>query len=233
MTLNHLSEFLIGPKSLPFERCLPVLKESPCPPFALVAPQLAEGLLEQVSGVDSLVGTKQGFQCLAAFQTQIVPARQQRVFLPFDEASIFTHHSSVLAFSNLIQRFAQMAHHMKFVVQNGGLGSTRFSGVSKRLPHVHHRQANPTALWLSQLIKKPFQALFRTVLAAKPDRSSLFQVAHDNAVRVPFANRYLVNADHLGGGLTRTRKLRLQVLLVQLFDRMPVQLEFLGHVLDS
>lgn len=50
---------------------------------------------------------------------------------------------------------------------------------------------------------------------------------------VPFANRYLVSADQLGGGLAHTRELRLHVLHFQLLDRVPVEVEFLGHVLDG
>src|SRR4026208_1695324 len=40
MTLDHLSKLLVGSKPLPFERRLPVLKETPGPTLALVAPQL-------------------------------------------------------------------------------------------------------------------------------------------------------------------------------------------------
>src|SRR5574337_783711 len=85
MTLDHLSKLLVGPEPLPFERRLPVLKEPPGPTFALVAPQLTERLLEQIGAVQSLVGMEQSLQRLAAFKSQILPARQQRVLLPLDE----------------------------------------------------------------------------------------------------------------------------------------------------
>jgi len=75
--------------------------------------------------------------------------------------------------------------------------------------------------------------MLRTVLAAKPDRSSPFQIAYHDPLSVPFANRHLVSADHLGGGITRTRELRLHVLHFQLLNRVPVEVEFLGHVLDG
>src|SRR5262249_1976153 len=233
MVLDHLRKFLIGYKPLPFERCLPVLKEAPRPAFTLVAPELAKGLLKQVGGIESLVGIEQGLKRLAAFKGKVVPARQERIFLSLDEAPIFAHQPPGLVFSNLIQRLAQMAHHMKLVVQNSCLWRRGFSGVSKWLPHVHDRQANPCAWGLSQLIKELSQALLRTVLAAKPDRSALFQVAHHNPVSVTLANRYLVNADDLRLGLTGTCDLRLHVLLVQLFDRVPVKLKFLGYVFDG
>src|SRR5262244_4083125 len=233
MVLDHLRKFLIGSKPLPFERCLPVLKEGPRPAFTLVAAELATGLLKQVGGIESLVGIEQGLKRLAAFKGKVVPARQERIFLSLDEAPIFAHQPPGLVFSNLIQRLAQMAHHMKLVVQNSCLWRRGFSGVSKWLPHVHDRQANPCACGLSQLIKELSQALLRTVLAAKPDRSALFQVAHHNPVSVTLANRYLVNADDLRLGLTGTCDLRLHVLLVQLFDRVPVKLKFLGYVFDG
>src|SRR5918992_3259061 len=86
MTLDHFGEFLIGFQALPLETGLPILEETPCPAFALVAPQLAEGLLEQVGGVEPLVGGQQGLEHLATFEGEVLPARKQRVLLPFDEA---------------------------------------------------------------------------------------------------------------------------------------------------
>src|SRR2546427_5094677 len=61
MTLDHLGKFLIGLKPLPFERRLPVLKEAPCPTFALVAPQLTKGLLEQEAVFSRLLATSKAF----------------------------------------------------------------------------------------------------------------------------------------------------------------------------
>src|SRR5438309_3057171 len=233
VTLNHRGKFLKGLKPLPFERRHPVLKEAPGPTLALVTPQLTKGLLEQVGGIQSLVGPEQGLQRLTPLKTEVLPARQQRVFLPLDKASIFACQPPVLTFSNLIQRLAQMAHHMKLVIENRRLRGAHLGSVSKRFPHVHDRQANPCALGLSQLIEELRQAWLGAVFTAKPDRSSLLQVAHHNPIRVSFANRYLVDADHLWFWLSRLSELRLHVLLVQILDRMPIQLELLGHILDG
>jgi len=52
MTLDHLGKLLIGLEALPLETGLPVLEESPRPALSLVAPQLAEGFLEQVGRVE-------------------------------------------------------------------------------------------------------------------------------------------------------------------------------------
>ena len=48
MALDHLGELLVGRKALPLQACAPGLEESPRPSLALVAPELPEGLLEQV-----------------------------------------------------------------------------------------------------------------------------------------------------------------------------------------
>src|SRR3954454_16962413 len=51
MALNHLGKLFVGLQPLPFEGGAPVLEEAQCPALALVAPELAEGLLEQVGRV--------------------------------------------------------------------------------------------------------------------------------------------------------------------------------------
>ena len=68
--------------------------------------------------------------------------------------------------------------------------------------------------------------------AAKPDRPPPLKVAHHNAVGVTFADGDLVDPNHLGSGLAGARQLRPHVLLLQLLDRVPIELELLGDILD-
>jgi hypothetical protein len=42
------ANFIVELQALPFEGSAPVLEEAPCEAFTLIAPQLTEGLLEQV-----------------------------------------------------------------------------------------------------------------------------------------------------------------------------------------
>ena len=58
------------------------------------------------------------------------------------------------------------------------------------------------------------------------------QVAHHDAIGVPLADRDLVDADHLGSRCARFRKLPRHVLLLQRLDRVPVEVQLLGNVLD-
>ena len=57
--INHGGEFLVGPQALPLEGRPPVLEEAARPALAAVVPELAEGFLEQVGGVQPLVGGEQ------------------------------------------------------------------------------------------------------------------------------------------------------------------------------
>ena len=69
-------------------------------------------------------------------------------------------------------------------------------------------------------------------MAAKPDRPATNQVTHHDAVGVTLADRDLVDADGLGSGSACLGQLRRHVLLLKPLDRVPVELELLGDVLD-
>ena len=64
--LDHLGELLVGLQALPFQLRPPVLEELPRPRLAAVVPQLAEGFLEQVGGVQPFVRAEQELEVLAA-----------------------------------------------------------------------------------------------------------------------------------------------------------------------
>jgi hypothetical protein len=48
MAVDHGGELLVRCQPLPLQARAPILEETPCPAFALVAPQLAEALLQHV-----------------------------------------------------------------------------------------------------------------------------------------------------------------------------------------
>lgn len=55
MTLDPLSELLVRLQALPLEACPPVIEELARPGFTVVVPELTEGLLEPVGGVQALI----------------------------------------------------------------------------------------------------------------------------------------------------------------------------------
>src|ERR1700752_5378122 len=65
MAINHLRQLFVGFKALPLQGNRPVLKEAARPAFLLIVPQLAERLLEQVSGLQPLVSTEQDLESAA------------------------------------------------------------------------------------------------------------------------------------------------------------------------
>src|SRR5947207_15775259 len=180
MAIDHGGELLVGLEPLPFERRAPVLEEAPRPTLVLVAPELAKGLLEQIGGVQSLVGSQQCPQRLAALQSEVLLARQQRIFLALDEAALLSRQARVLALSHLIESLAQVTNDVELVEQDRRLRRVRIGGVAKRLPHVHHGEPEALALLLAKPLITLGHAGFRPITAAEPDRPLANKVAdHD------------------------------------------------------
>src|SRR6266852_2068931 len=75
--VNHRGELLVGLQALPLEGRPPVLEEAARPTLPAIVPELAERFLEQVGGVQPLVGGEQGLECPAAAQGQVLAVRQQ------------------------------------------------------------------------------------------------------------------------------------------------------------
>ena len=191
MTIDHLSEFLVGFESLPLQARAPVFEETARPTFTLIVPELAERFLEQVGRVQALVGRQQGFERLFALQGEVLATREQRVLLAFDVAAVLAAESRVFTFSHLVERFAQMMHDVELVKENRCLRRSREGRVTERLPHVHHRQANASAFLRTQPFIELRHARLRSVLAAEPDRPTengprpATQVAHHDARDMP------------------------------------------------
>jgi hypothetical protein len=72
----------------------------------------------------------------------------------------------------------------------------------------------------------------RAILPAEPDRPPAYQIAHHDAAGMALADRYLVDADRLGARPAGASELGSHVLLLRRLDRIPVELELLGDVLD-
>jgi hypothetical protein len=96
-------------------------------------------------------------------------------------------------------------------------------GIAEGLPHVHDGHADLPAFLGAEPGEELVQARLGTVLAAEPDRSPPLQVADDDAVAVPLADGDLVDADEPWRGAPGPAELFLHVLLVEVLDRMPVQ----------
>ena len=105
--------------------------------------------------------------------------------------------------------------------------------VPKGLPHVHDRQSDSFALLRPQPRKEEIQTRLRTVFPAKPDGPAPHQIAHHNAVIVTFANRNLVDSNHLRPRGPNPPELLPHILLLQGLDRLPIQVQFLGHILKG
>src|SRR5450756_2670253 len=181
-----------------------------------------EDQFENIGRVEPLVGRQQRLQRLLAFQAQVLLARQQRVFLTLDVAPLAALEPAILTLANRIQGFSQMADDMELIEQNRRLRRMRIRRQSKRLPHIHDRQANARTLLLAEPGVELAHARLRPVLAAKPDRAAAQKVADHDPVGVTFADRNLVDADHLRTRRAHALELGFHVLHLQRLDRVPV-----------
>jgi hypothetical protein len=105
--------------------------------------------------------------------------------------------------------------------------------VRKGFQHVHHGQTNPATLLRPEPGVEQLQAGFRPVPATKPDRSAAQQIADDDPVGMPLADRDLVDADHQRRWAAHPAQLLAHILLVQVLDRLPIQIQFFGDGLDG
>ena len=81
MGFNQLGKLPIRLQSLPFQAVFPALEEGARAAFGAVVPELSEGFLEDVGGVQTPVGLEQFFQGSPPIQTQVLAAR-----VPFSSA---------------------------------------------------------------------------------------------------------------------------------------------------
>jgi hypothetical protein len=91
-------------------------------------------------------------------------------------------------------------------------------------------------LFFSPILAEPGVELthtrLRAVGTAEPDRPAAHQVAHHDPVTVALADGNLVDPDHPRAGRASACKLSFHVLRLQRLDRVPIERQFLRHVLD-
>jgi len=232
VALDELGELLEGLRPLPAQRRAPVREEAAGPDGVSVCEQLPEGLFQKVRGIQPLVDREELSKSESSLEGEIFVTGQERVLLAFDEAPFLARDPRVLALSDLVEGFAQMTQDMELVEQNGRLRSMALGGVAERFPHVHNRDLDTAGFPLSEPLVEGSHALLGTVDASKPDGPSTHQVADHDPVAVLFSDRDLVDPDHARSVAAAPAKLLSHVLLLELLDRVPVEPQLLGHVLD-
>ena len=103
MGLNELGELAIRFQALPFQAVFPALEKSPRAALGTVVPQLAEGFLEDVGGVQTPVGLEQLLQCASAIQIQVLASREQSISLALDVAPVLAAEAFVLIAPDFIE----------------------------------------------------------------------------------------------------------------------------------
>ena len=121
---------------------------------------------------------------------------------------------------------------MELIVKDGRLRSMLTRSVFKGFPHVYDRKPYPFDFRGFEPFIEELQALLRTVGPSEPDGPFPLQIGDDDPVAVALTDRDLVNANGLGPGIPDTTEFLPHVLLFQSVDRLAVQMQLSGNILD-
>src|ERR1700730_3711595 len=232
MPVDQLGKLLVRLQALPLQLSTPVLEELTSPGLAGVVPQLCERLREEVGGVQALGGRQQQLEVLSSVTGEILRMRQQCILLSLDELPVPATEPGVFLLAYPVERLAQMPQDVKLVEQNSGLRRVAIRRVAERLPHIHHGQAQLASLGFAQKSVELIHACLAAIDSPKPDRAMLLKVADHDAIVVTLAHGDLVDADDVRARIASAFELLGHVLLLETLDRVPVQTQLRGHVLD-
>src|SRR5437867_4021287 len=229
---DHCGKLLVGAEPLPLQSGAPVVEEAPGPALPLVLPELAEGLLEDVGGVEPLVRGEQRLESAPAVEREVLAVGEQRVLLALDEPPVPARQPRVLALADLIEGLAQVPQDVELVEQDARLGGVPSRRGPKRLPHVHHGEPNAGAFPRAEPGEEFIETRRGPILAAKPDRALSDEIAHHDAVGVALLDRDFVETEDRRAGRAGAAQLLAHVLRLQGLDRVPIEAQLLGHVAD-
>ena len=120
---------------------------------------------------------------------------------------------------------------MELVIDDPRLRCVVHDRVTERLPHVHRRQFDASALVLAQCLEKQVDVSLFATFTTDPDRTPPIQVTDDDPVVMSFADGDLINTDGPGCWHARQLNLLLHVQLIEVFHRAVVQAFPLGDSL--
>ncbi len=93
-----------------------------------------------------LVGVEELGERSAPLQRQVGFSGKQGILPPLDKRPVLRSQPLVLLFPHRIEGLLQMSHHMKLVIQDGGLGRMLYRRALEGPPHVHDRELNARRL---------------------------------------------------------------------------------------
>ena len=179
-----------------------------------------------------LLAVSRVFSARLPLEREVLAVRKQGVLLTLDVTALVAGEAVVLALAYLVERLTEVPEDMELVEQDRRLGRVLGGRVAERLPNIHHRKTDTFGRLLPEISTELIHAGFRAVRAAKPDRPLAHQVADHDAVLMALLDRQLVDPDDLRCGLAHAAQLLAHVVLVELFHRVPVQLQLGGDILD-
>ena len=228
VAFNHRSELFHGAQALPLELLLPIVKKLSRPGWMTISPKSAERFFEQIGFEELGIGIEESLERFTAFTSQMIPVGEQGVALPFDEATVFLAEAEVLLTADLVNGIVEMAQDMELIVNDSDV-RPKADCVGKRFPHIHDCQLDFRSLARPQPAKEHLQIFLAAPVTSNPNGALSIQIADNDPINMPFANRDFINANGAGSGTPSTIHQLLKILFLQILDGMPRQAQQCGN----
>ena len=181
--------------------------------------------------MDPLVRGEQELERSAALQRQVLAVRKQGVLLPLDETAVLSVNRAYSLLRTLSKASPRWRSTWNLSKRMLACGTWAWVEVRNGF-HM-----SMTAIRIPLLFLGPSHSKNSSMLASsdpcRQTRWAAFVPSHSpRSGSVPLPDRDLVDADHLRPWLAGSSELLLHVLLLERLDRVPVQMQFLGDILD-
>ena len=203
----------------------------PCP--GSIRPDMFEFIFEDQDRIDDFVQAQELFQVLSIFKsTDVAPVSQQKIFCAFEDLFVGFRGFPVFAVTHFIDDPGELGHDMKQVENYLDMGDFRSHGHDIGVPHIHYHCFQLLPLLPAHTREKSPEGS-RFSVFSDPNHTAALVVQDHGQIAVAFADRDFVDGQDTKPSIVGLAELFFQELLVDGFDRFPVQSQMSGDLLDG
>ena len=203
----------------------------PCP--GSIGPDMFEFIFEDEDHIDDFVQAQEFFQVPPIFKsTDVAPVSQEKIFGAFEDRFVGFRGFPVFAVTHFIDDPRKLGHDMKQVENDLDVRDFRPYGHDIRVPHIHHHGFQRLSLHPAHAREKSPEGS-RFAVFADPNHTAGLVIQDHGQIAVAFADRDFVDGQDAKPPVVGLPKLFFQELLIDGFDRFPVQSQMAGDLLDG
>ena len=203
----------------------------PCP--GPVGPDVFEFLFEDHHRINGFVQLEQLFEVFSFFRlSDIPPIFQQKIFGALEDVFVVLGGFPVFAVTHFIDDLVELGYYVEEIEDDLDMRDFLLDGFDIGIPHVHHNGFQLFSLFGCHAREESLQCPGFSVFA-HPNHSAGLVVENHRQVAVAFADGHFVYGQDAKPLTIGYPVVSLQKLLIDSLDRFPVQVQMMGHLLDS